>query len=107
MTVQLMCRQLVVTGLDRFETLCHFAGWNDNDHRRKPSSLQSSRSSFRIVRCHVAVRDDGASTPELQSGALFAKSLEESRGDLNLIAASPKGHIDGPHSLRIGMTARL
>ena len=97
----------VVTGLDRFETLRGFPCRDDDHHRLEPRCSQSSRGGFGVARGHVAIRNDSAPTPELQSRAFFAESPEESRADLNLIAASPKGHIDGAHKLRIGNAALL
>ncbi len=77
--------QLVITGLDGFQTLCRLARRDDNDDGLKAGFGKRLLDPFRIKRSDMAVGDDSAAIPKPQPAAFLPQPGQQARADLDLV----------------------
>ena len=96
-----MGRELVVTGLDGFQTLGGFAGGENDQDGIKARLLQNALDGGSESRRDVGVGNDGAPAAQFLAGAGLAQPGEEAGVDVNFVTAIAERYVDGCHATRI------
>ena len=80
--------ELVVTGLDRFQTFCRFSRLNNNQDWRKTRRDEGIENGLGVSFANIDIGDDGATRAELQARAFTTEPVNQARRDFDVVAAA-------------------